>query len=178
MDNHQVAAAVGGYNNTTQNGDVDVSRPYLGIPLGIALLLIMIFSLSGFFSCCHHREKIRSLRRSFSPDDDDHRQEQDTDIEADGTNARNRVQSLSSKPSQIYLYWKQNTNESVPVIMPGENIAKFIALPCPCEPFRPDKVVVEVQSMQQTPPLPPPPPQPQRTLVYNHIFRSGIHYNC
>lgn len=28
---------------------------------------------------------------------------------------------------------------SLPVIMPGDKIAKFIALPCPCEPPRPEK---------------------------------------
>ncbi|MBA0685628.1 hypothetical protein Goari_013281 [Gossypium aridum] len=54
---------------------MDASRPSLGFPLGTALLLIIIFSLSGFFSCCYHWGKFRSLRRSFTdaaavPDDD------------------------------------------------------------------------------------------------------------
>uniref|UniRef100_A0A0V0GXJ9 Putative ovule protein n=1 Tax=Solanum chacoense TaxID=4108 RepID=A0A0V0GXJ9_SOLCH len=44
----------------------DVSRPSLGFPLGTAVLLIVIFSLSGIFSCCYHWEKLRSLRRSFA----------------------------------------------------------------------------------------------------------------
>lgn len=38
------------------------SRPTLGFPLGTALLLIVIFCLSGIFSCCYHWEKLRSLR--------------------------------------------------------------------------------------------------------------------
>ncbi|KAF7829246.1 Hydroxyproline-rich glycoprotein family protein [Senna tora] len=41
---------------------VDASRPSLGFPLGTALLLIIIFSLSGIFSCCYHWDKLRSLR--------------------------------------------------------------------------------------------------------------------
>lgn len=55
----------------------DPTRPSLGFPLGTALLLIIVFSLSGIFSCCYHWDKLRSLRRSFSgagaaaADDDD-----------------------------------------------------------------------------------------------------------
>ncbi|KAG1361787.1 hypothetical protein COCNU_10G000060 [Cocos nucifera] len=39
------------------------SRPTLGFPLGTGLLLVVIFCLSGVFSCCYHWDKIRSLRR-------------------------------------------------------------------------------------------------------------------
>ncbi|XP_042391630.1 uncharacterized protein At5g65660-like isoform X2 [Zingiber officinale] len=38
------------------------SRPTLGFPLGTALLLVVIFCLSGFFALCYHWEKLRSLR--------------------------------------------------------------------------------------------------------------------
>lgn len=48
------------------------SRPSLGFPLGTALLLVVIFSLSGVFSCLYHWDKLRSLRRS------------NDDLEADG----------------------------------------------------------------------------------------------
>lgn len=43
---------------------MDTSRPSLGFPLGTALLLIIIFSLSGIFSCCYHWDKLRSFRQS------------------------------------------------------------------------------------------------------------------
>uniref|UniRef100_A0A7C8YPP4 Uncharacterized protein n=1 Tax=Opuntia streptacantha TaxID=393608 RepID=A0A7C8YPP4_OPUST len=46
----------------------DASRPSLGFPLGTGVLLIVIFSLSGIFSCCYHWDKFRSLRHSFSHD--------------------------------------------------------------------------------------------------------------
>lgn len=45
---------------------VDTSRPSLGFPLGTALLLIIIFSLSGIFSCCYHWDKLRSFRQSLA----------------------------------------------------------------------------------------------------------------
>ncbi|KAG5535431.1 hypothetical protein RHGRI_023256 [Rhododendron griersonianum] len=53
---------------------MDESRPSLGFPLGTALLLIVVFTLSGVFSCCYHCERIRTLRRSSTSN---------TDLEAD-----------------------------------------------------------------------------------------------
>lgn len=43
--------------------------------------------------------------------------------------------------------------ESLPVIMPGDRVAKFIALPCPCQPPRIQKFTGEEASM---PPIKPP----------------------
>jgi len=51
------------------------SRPSIGFPLGLALLLLMLFCMSAFFSCCLHWDKLRSLLHS-SPDEN-------ADIEAD-----------------------------------------------------------------------------------------------
>ncbi|KVH92417.1 uncharacterized protein At5g65660-like [Cynara cardunculus var. scolymus] len=110
----------------------DSSRPTLGFPLGTALLLIVIFSLSGIFSCCYHWDKLRHLRGSFSDeDDDDH---------------------SSFKPKPTYSEKKQNENQSLPVVMPGDRIARFIALPCPCEPPREEKIVVEEIQKSPKPP--------------------------
>ncbi|KDP32157.1 hypothetical protein JCGZ_12618 [Jatropha curcas] len=110
---------------------VDASRPSLGFPLGTALLLIIIFTLSGIFSCCYHWEKLRSLRRSFSDQPDP-----EVDIEAP-----------LSKPKPDNTDFKQNQSQSLPVLMPGDQIPKFIALPCPCEPPRAEKVVVKEQKL-------------------------------
>ncbi|CAL5370906.1 unnamed protein product [Camellia sinensis] len=70
---------------------MDGSRPSLGFPLGTALLLIVIFSLCGFFSCCYHWDKLQSLRRSFSAD---------TDLEADNGDGS------PSKPTTAYTTFK------------------------------------------------------------------------
>ncbi|PON48672.1 hydroxyproline-rich glycoprotein family protein [Parasponia andersonii] len=117
---------------------VDASRPSLGFPLGTALLLIIIFSLSGIFSCCYHWDKLRSLRRSFSTDGSD----PDADLEHGPT-----------KPNSSNSDLKGNSQwQSLPVLMPGDKVPKFIALPCPCEPIRHEKIVVDL-------PKPPKPPR-------------------
>ncbi|XP_047972973.1 uncharacterized protein At5g65660 [Salvia hispanica] len=107
------------------------SRPSLGFPLGTALLLVVIFSLSGIFSCCYHWDK---LRRTLSLDS--------ADIEADA--------DLKPKPPNTDVNRKEN--QSLPVIMPGDNVPKFIALPCPCQPPRQGSVVVEVEKPPAKPP--------------------------
>ncbi|KAJ0550323.1 hypothetical protein HanRHA438_Chr07g0307031 [Helianthus annuus] len=48
------------------------SRPTIGFPLGTALLLIVVFTLSGIFSCCYHWDKLRHLRGDFSDEDPHH----------------------------------------------------------------------------------------------------------
>ncbi|KAF7128967.1 hypothetical protein RHSIM_Rhsim10G0081700 [Rhododendron simsii] len=115
---------------------MDASRPSIGFPLGTALLLIVIFSLSGVFSCCYHWEKIRSLRRSMSGD---------PDLEADSHDP-------PSKPTSPYMNSYGNKSQSLPVLMPGDHIPKFIALPCPREPPRPEKIIVEVRRTLPKPP--------------------------
>ncbi|XP_059293440.1 uncharacterized protein At5g65660-like [Lycium ferocissimum] len=118
----------------------DASRPSLGFPLGTALLLLIIFSLSGIFSCCYHWDKLRSLRRSFSDG---------TDLEAGGDPSY-----LKSK--QAHMHWKQNQMSNMPaVLMPGDEVPKFIALPCPCHPPRPEKPVDELQQQPASPVKPP-----------------------
>ncbi|KAK1433185.1 hypothetical protein QVD17_10091 [Tagetes erecta] len=107
------------------------SRPTLGFPLGTALLLIVIFSLSGIFSCCYHWDKLRHLRGSFSDNDNDN----------DDPSA--------SKPKPTHSEKLHKENESLPVVMPGDRIARFIALPCPCEPARQQKVAA-VQQLHNT----------------------------
>ncbi|KAL0450093.1 UNVERIFIED_CONTAM: hypothetical protein Slati_1565700 [Sesamum latifolium] len=114
------------------------SRPSLGFPLGTALLLVVIFSLSGIFSCCYHWDK---LRRSLSL--------HTADLEADGDLG-------PAKPNAAHMDLKRKENQSLPVIMPGDNVPRFIALPCPCEPPRPGNIAVEVEM---------PPPKPPRIAV-------------
>ncbi|KAK9053181.1 hypothetical protein SSX86_029813 [Deinandra increscens subsp. villosa] len=108
----------------------DSSRPTLGFPLGTALLLVIIFSLSGVFSCCYHWDKLRHIRGVTDPDSDD----------------------SPSKPNPTFMEKNKTENESLPVIMPGDRIAKFIALPCPCEPPRRQRTTVEEAEMPPKPP--------------------------
>ncbi|KAL4363106.1 hypothetical protein GQ457_04G034910 [Hibiscus cannabinus] len=116
---------------------MDASRPSLGFPLGTVLLLIIIFSLSGIFSCCYHWDKLKYLRGSFS----------DAAADAD-------IEASPSKNNPNDTDVKKNQGQSLPVLMPGDKIPKFIALPCPCEPPREVKVVIEEQVQKVTPKSP------------------------
>ncbi|KAK8606945.1 hypothetical protein V6N13_052697 [Hibiscus sabdariffa] len=122
-------------NQVVSPPHVDASRPSLGFPLGTALLLIVIFSLSGIFSCCYHWDKLRSLRRSFTYAD---------------------IEPSPSKPKPDSKDLKKNQGQSLPVLMPGDEIPKFIALPCPCQPPRQDKVEVKVEKPPKPPRFPVP----------------------
>ncbi|RZC88422.1 hypothetical protein C5167_016224 [Papaver somniferum] len=132
---------------------MDASRPSIGFPLGTALLIIVVFCLSGVFSGCYHREKLRSLRQSFASDAHD-------DLEA----------NTAIKITPTYPSLKINQRESLPVLMPGDNIPKFISLPCPCEPPRAVKTdahIVDTDAKLSVAPT---------VVVYSHITRSGVHY--
>ncbi|XP_044490822.1 uncharacterized protein At5g65660-like [Mangifera indica] len=118
----------------------DPSRPSLGFPLGTAILLIIIFSLSGIFSCCYHWDKLRSLRRSLSDD----------------INPQSDIEASPSKTKPADMNWKNNQSQSLPVLMPGDQIPKFIALPCPCQPPREENIVVKVQKPPKSPRFPVP----------------------
>ncbi|XP_022133072.1 uncharacterized protein At5g65660 [Momordica charantia] len=111
----------------------DASRPSLGFPLGTALLLLVIFTLSGIFSCCYHWDKLRSLRRSASQHPHLH------------------LPSSPSKSNPNSLDLETNQRDSLSVLMPGDSIPKFIAMPCPREPPRPEMIQVKVEK----PPKPP-----------------------
>ncbi|CAN8277575.1 unnamed protein product [Cochlearia groenlandica] len=123
---------------------IDASRPSLGFPLGTALLLIIIFSLSGIFSCCYHWDKHRSIRRSLAANS----------ISAVGSGDIEASSPFKLKPP--FLDLKKNQNISITVVMPGDNTPKFIALPCPCAPPRPEKfTTVDFQSPPHSPVKPP-----------------------
>ncbi|XP_042495517.1 uncharacterized protein At5g65660-like [Macadamia integrifolia] len=126
----------------------DASRPSIGFPLGTALLLIVIFCLSGFFSCCYQWDKLRSLRR----------RSEETEPDLDST------PQSPSKSKHIHMDSKQNKSESLPVVMPGDRIPKFIAMPCPCEPPRAEETVLVVHMLR--PPPPPPRPRPPLPIPY------------
>ncbi|KAG6786370.1 hypothetical protein POTOM_007970 [Populus tomentosa] len=40
---------------------------------------------------------------------------------------------------------KKNQGQSLPVLMPGDRVPKFIAMACPCEPPRTEKITVQIQ---------------------------------
>ncbi|CAL4928446.1 unnamed protein product [Urochloa decumbens] len=98
------------------------SRPTLGFPLGTALLLLVIFSLSGMFSCCYHWDKLRSLLRSRHPA-----------MFQEGEHTVISITSSPSKETSDHKLEKVGKECGLPVIMPGDKVPKFFAKPCPHE---------------------------------------------
>ncbi|CAL4920160.1 unnamed protein product [Urochloa decumbens] len=109
------------------------SRPTLGFPLGTALLLLVIFSLSGMFSCCYHWDKLRSLLRSRHPA-----------MFQEGEHTVISITSSPSKETSDHKLEKVGKECGLPVIMPGDKVPKFFAKPCPHEICFPEVEKTEV----------------------------------
>ncbi|CAN6291055.1 unnamed protein product [Urochloa humidicola] len=109
------------------------SRPTLGFPLGTALLLVVIFSLSGMFSCCYHWDKLRSLLRSRHPA-----------VFQEGEHTVISITSSLSKETSDHKLEKVGKECGLPVIMPGDKVPKFFAKPCPREMCLPEAEKTEV----------------------------------
>ncbi|KAJ9186907.1 hypothetical protein P3X46_002425 [Hevea brasiliensis] len=105
------------------------SRPSIGFPLGLALLLVMLFLMSGFFTCCLHWDKLRSLFGA-STEENFHTPQD--------------IEQLPQKPTP-HQESKRNKAESLPVLMPGDQVPRFIAMACPCEPPLLEKITIKVQ---------------------------------
>ncbi|OEL31023.1 hypothetical protein BAE44_0007960 [Dichanthelium oligosanthes] len=103
------------------------SRPTLGFPLGTALLLLVIFSLSGLFSCCYHWDKLRSLLRSRHPS-----------MFQEGEHTMISIASSPSKTTSDHKLEKVGKECGLPIIMPGDKVPKFFARPCPHEMCLPE----------------------------------------
>ncbi|XWS24020.1 hypothetical protein CRYUN_Cryun28dG0065500 [Craigia yunnanensis] len=127
-----------------ENEESSSSRPSIGFPLGLAILLILLFFMSGFLICYLNWHKLRALiLQSF-----DHPDEID-DFQSDIDHSP-AVQASSPvmKPRQKIV------GQSLPVLMPGDQVPRFIAIACPCEPARIEKITITVQKPPADLPLP------------------------
>ncbi|CAK9157908.1 unnamed protein product [Ilex paraguariensis] len=107
------------------SGDGSSSQPAIGFPLGLALLLLLLLCMSGFFCCCYYWDKLRSCLQSSS-----HDYTNDTPPHA-----------ALSPPQPINKEEKKN-EESLTVLMPGDEIPRFVALPAPRGPPKLEKISV------------------------------------
>ncbi|XP_050378865.1 uncharacterized protein At5g65660-like [Argentina anserina] len=98
-----------------ENDEVS-TRPSLAFPLGLALLLLMLLSICTFFLCCIHWDRVRSLFLSSLDQDQDPDQDES-----------------DQKPACTKTMENQDQLQSLPVLMPGDHVPKFLAIACPCE---------------------------------------------
>ncbi|KAK7321293.1 hypothetical protein VNO77_31787 [Canavalia gladiata] len=122
--------------------DTAASRVSIGFPLGLALLFICLLFICGFFCCCLHWNKIQYLFPFCgfnNPQSLPHAQ-----IPA------NHLTSSPQKPAFPVVMMKQNYAKSLPVLMPGDDIPKFIATACPCQPPRDERITIHVEMATTT----------------------------
>ncbi|KAH9300831.1 hypothetical protein KI387_012414 [Taxus chinensis] len=95
----------------------------LGFPLGTALVILIVLGISALFSCCYHWERIRSFpsRTNSSSSFPEIPMQDNLQLQVDA------VSPSSSKNPDI----EQNQSRSLPVLMPGDEMPKFIAWPAP-----------------------------------------------
>ncbi|CAN0921905.1 Uncharacterized protein At5g65660 [Linum grandiflorum] len=113
--------------------------PVIGVPLGLALLLVTLLAMCGVFICCLYWDRIPIFAQ---PPHDLH-----------------YPPTHNIKPSSHHL----NKVESLPVMMPGDQVPSFIAMSCPCnKPPPPPAAALEIiVQLPDKPPVftfPPPPP--------------------
>ncbi|XP_050213391.1 uncharacterized protein At5g65660-like [Mercurialis annua] len=107
------------------------TQPSIGFPLGLALLLIFLCFMSGLFFSCLHWNRIRSVLGTSTPfgQDDD----------------QDDIEHASRKSSPIYQDLKKNQGKSsLTVLMPGDEMPKFIAVSCPRQPPMVKNILVQV----------------------------------
>ncbi|KAI4316046.1 hypothetical protein L6164_024063 [Bauhinia variegata] len=124
---------------TPETKEMDVEhtagRNSIEFPLGLVLLLAWVLFMCAFFCFCSNWDELRSLSRS-SPSSSS-----DTQIQA--VEARQPPQ----KPTTPSVMIKQDQAESLSVLMPGDELPKFIALACPCQLSMDEKIAVQMQKL-------------------------------
>ncbi|KAK8600964.1 hypothetical protein V6N13_059296 [Hibiscus sabdariffa] len=112
-----------------ENEEFSFRRPSIGFPLGLALLLILLFCISGVLLCYFNWNNLQTLISGLFYDDDD----DDDDIESDFQDS-----SPVMKPKDKIV------EQSLAILMPGDKAPRFIAMACPCQPLTTEKITITV----------------------------------
>ncbi|QCE00773.1 uncharacterized protein At5g65660-like [Vigna unguiculata] len=121
--------------------DTAATRVSIGFPLGLALLFVCLLFICGFFCCCLHWSKLQSFLHSHGIINIQSLQQ---------TQMQSELASPYHKPAFPVVMMKQNYAESLPVLMPGDAVPKFIATACPCQPPRDERITIHVQKEPST----------------------------
>ncbi|GLT93684.1 hypothetical protein SLE2022_114630 [Rubroshorea leprosula] len=109
-------------SNITSPSNQPSNRPIINLLLGVSLLLISLFCVSTLLSYCLNWLKLRTLLRS-SLDDTDGR-----DVRIDFTH---HLPEEAADHAEKRI--RETEEQSMPVVMPGDRVPKFIAIACPSE---------------------------------------------
>lgn len=130
----------------------------LSFPVGLVLLLTFLFCMCCFFCCCLHWEKLRSFLGC--PDHLHHHHPPIPQPQSPAPDKVSPIHSvrpflhffiiLNTIIQFVFLYirltnlsffvyyslnnqkiWKENRPQSVSVLMPGDEVPRFIAMACP-----------------------------------------------
>ncbi|XP_057731277.1 uncharacterized protein At5g65660-like [Arachis stenosperma] len=113
----------------------------IGFPLGLALLVTLILFMCFFFCCCIHWEKIEAFLISYGVINNPHHPHmtmQQPDLPS--THHQN--------PSFLF---PGKECESLPVVMPGDVVPRFMGIACACQPPTHHHEMIQIQL--QKPPL-------------------------
>ncbi|KAK7301069.1 hypothetical protein RJT34_11928 [Clitoria ternatea] len=117
--------------------DTAATRVSIGFPLGLALLFLCLLFICSFFCCCLHWHKLHFLfTSSFTPQSFQQAQ------------IPTHLTSSPQKPVLPVVMMKKDYAESLPVLMPGDDIPKFIATACPCQPPRDERITIHVHKAE------------------------------
>nr|KYP46252.1 Uncharacterized protein At5g65660 family [Cajanus cajan] len=105
----------------------------IGFPLGLALLVVLLLFMCCFFCCCLHWEKLQPMF-PFSGV-----------INTHDPHTPPHLTPPHHKPGFPVLMLKHKGGESLPVLMPGDEVPRFIALACPCQPPTNERITIHVQ---------------------------------
>ncbi|XP_024539702.1 uncharacterized protein At5g65660 [Selaginella moellendorffii] len=102
------------------------TRPALGFPLGTALILFLVFGVSTLFSCCYHWEKIRSHTGRLTANRSSAMDSSATSSSAGAADGAAGDRCCEIDPPKC-------TKQSLilPVLMPGDQIPRYVAWPSP-----------------------------------------------
>ncbi|GMI77348.1 hypothetical protein like AT5G65660 [Hibiscus trionum] len=112
-------------------------RPSIAFPLGLALLLLLLFCISCLLICYFNWNKLRTLIFGSS---DQNWDDDNNDIESDIADRSSDFQDSSP----VIMAKGKIVGQSPLVLMPGDKVPRFIAMACPCEPPRTEKITITV----------------------------------
>ncbi|MED6130833.1 hypothetical protein PIB30_004250 [Stylosanthes scabra] len=121
------------------------SHVSIGFPLGLALLVTLILFICCFFFCCIHWDKIEAFLISYGVINNPqhpHINMQQPDLPSS---------NLQQKPPFLLPIKPEMNGESLPVVMPGEVVPRFMAIACPCQPPTHQHERIQIQMMHKPP---------------------------